>query len=730
MEPWTALDVATVTSKDIFTVPRVIWAAIAACHCIGLPGDEQAKASDIGASPGRPQTAGKAGDTSYPLDKSGYRDGSVLDNPHWIMKLIDTVTANPIIPSNISAIARLVNPDVNCHWTGKGRELQEALTSLLELDKKELSNIVAAGQDIKIGYCQPGVKLVHPLAAYRICRDLDVPLTHDTDLAEMETALLIWLQVPLVMNQYIMMACSLINSRGSRPLWRNGLVSVVHHAHNLGMPNYEELERINHILREQDYKHRPTDIAGLICWTAHHYMTNPMRDRYPLLAIIRLIANSNVSQRELMHIVDDRLPLIYSHDQLEIMARAMGLDCKADMATVDIFNTIVNHSLMENTFYPGAVHPAIGNHDCQVKHTAIRSFTLPNSGKLGSAVRRSRARRTVTAGEDKSPAGGSASDSHGDDELADINQVIVYGTAGTVKYALTFGEMADVLASNHNYNNFLECGTKGRGPTNFSRQAIARLRYLVAENTQVPDAIRVGQIMAEIDLRNSQEFKQWASLRDDYFAADKTVHAGVAKVLMKLERAAMFMRSWTGKGPYPIEAAPQGPDDEVNARVNVALSELEETIIEVDTLRPPATGDTSITSKDSEEHKTKEPGVPEPASLGPVSETAAKTSSDSSEAKTAAKPTADQELAKPAWGTRLMNMPLVTYYRNEFVSPTGSSPRTIRKRIDAVQSGERSRVSDGCIRLSSNLLICTVIRIQQLLKLPPICSLARLKLIQ
>lgn len=518
---WDAFDITG--PVDIFTTPLIVWKQIATCHAIEIK-------------------------------------DSALADPEQLKKLQSAVLMRKLTisrPPKREELIRLrhfVNPSVT-NWTPAS--LQQAINFMLNTDSSVLTE-----KKYEISAPTPeNPKTINILMAYRFCRELKVPLTHDATIGEMVTGLRIWSQPVMILNEYVALACSLVNSRNSRSLWMRGLLAVIHTADSAPLPSYTDLNIANEELREQSYKHRPTTIAGLVCWVAHKYMTNPLRTELPLLTMVRLLSGKENSQNELQHIIDARLPLVYSARQLNIMSQAFGLE--PEPQGIAMFNNITNHIMLQHTFYLARYHPNV-----TAESTCIYGLNIIRHGKKP---------------ETKLDAFSILESKERDENIyMECDELLVYGTSGEAGVAITVRELAESFEKQGNYYNFLAVATEGgrvAKPTgNFDRHSVVRLRHLLTELPTTENTTYLSQVLSMLDLRAAEDAKIWMSVKEKYFTADEKTKIVINELITKLVRVSMFMRSWSGTGPYPIESAPAGNQDQVDQRVGMAIIELQDAV--------------------------------------------------------------------------------------------------------------------------------------------------------
>ena len=217
--------------------------------------------------------------------------------------------------------------------------------------------------------------------------------------------------------------------------------------------------------------------------------------------------------QDLMYIVDTELPCVYSIQQLRSMLITMGIKPDGDSVT-SFYTQVCNYFLTVDTFYP-------------ISHltTDISELTTTCINMI---------------------------------PIADVpsQDLLLYGTINRTKRIVSFDEIADTLAHNGTYNNFMETDRKVAG--NFQDSIVNRLRYLSEKYNKT----KLATIISHIDNKENADAKTWSALRDTYRKTSGETQAKIYNMLLDLIKLGMFMRGWSGKTeqPYPVWEA-KAPTD-------------------------------------------------------------------------------------------------------------------------------------------------------------------------
>lgn len=523
------------------------------------------------------------------------------------------VTLNTSLTSeDLSKIARFVNPDAK--WSDS-KTLLTALSHIL--GKRRVVDLLH--KNIRIMPFDPQhsrSNTVTVCEAYRFCAELMIPLTSLTTVEEMEFGLTVWREHVSVVNTYIGLV--LQTEQATRELLHKGILHTLFMLHKaFKAPKYNALNTAHQELGK--YEKEPKTFAQRVCWIARQHKINILKhtDKPPLLVYAMVLENRWTKVPELSYSIDTDLPLIQTVEQLNVMACTLGLDGD-EQSQKAIYTQVSNHLLTVDTFYP-------------LNQVEFNSRTLTHTAILSNEV------SSMEPGE-----------------------VLVYGTFYTHKYAITFSELCDTLESAGSYRNFFD--TKG-GPSLFPKHVVRRLRFLSDELASKCKS-RLGSILSLIDLKEAKDSKDLMGVSVAYKKASTATKDGIDTLLKDLVECGMYMRNWSGKGPYPIEKVELDPDTSaVDHRINLSILGIREKVMS--SMAPPE--------------------------------------------------------FKLIWG-----LSLVRIKNGSFIPPPGADAvKTLGERLELVQKGHTVG-TDSCVLMSSNYVLSTTIRLMQLLGVPISFSLERL----
>jgi len=159
-----------------------------------------------------------------------------------------------------------------------------------------------------------------------------------------------------------------------------------------------------------------------------------------------------------------------------------------------------------------------------------------------------------------------------------------------------------------------------------------------------------------------------------FFKSLETVDKSNVQIcFQKLMNMAMYMRSWTGEGPYPLQITPALPENVVEENVQKSINQFIDACNKLEHI------------VDSRDVTLKE---------------------------------------------RLLNLPLI-YYRNSTfqLSSSQSEGLTIVQRLDIVRQGSQAAPTVSCIRLTSNWFVATAYHYLQITGILPPFQITQLKLL-
>ena len=184
---------------------------------------------------------------------------------------------------------------------------------------------------------------------------------------------------------------------------------------------------------------------------------------------------------------------------------------------------------------------------------------------------------------------------------------------------------------------------------------------------------KLYMLITEIEVlqdKYGNKIKKFLKLFKVLNATEKT---NVQTCFQRLMDMAMYMRSWTGQGTYPLQITPALPENVVEENVQKAINQFNEACNKLENLL------------DSRDVSVKE---------------------------------------------RLLNLPLI-YYRNSAfqLSSSQSEGLTIGQRLNIVRQGASASPTVSCIRLTSNWFVATAYHYLQITGIMPPFQINQLKLL-
>ncbi len=145
---------------------------------------------------------------------------------------------------------------------------------------------------------------------------------------------------------------------------------------------------------------------------------------------------------------------------------------------------------------------------------------------------------------------------------------------------MRYSELASHLTYNRNFLNPFYRHHPHTGET-FESLAIRKLKLLtqITYPGEPPEAYqdrrRLHNILIEIEIFQDESATKVRELFTLYHQSDDHVKAQIRHVMIKFFELSMYMRGWSGTGPYPISEAPVDNQLEVDTLVTQALSSFE-----------------------------------------------------------------------------------------------------------------------------------------------------------
>lgn len=450
---------------------------------------------------------------------------------------------------------------------------------------------------------QSNPEIISPPMACHYALQVNLPFDSSTTVDELNVGLMVWKNNSKVVNLVIKLCMSMIDDRSCRNVFQRPLSHLVHKAFSSRLPTYDVLNVAHTQLVNRNY-----ELPSI---------------KFTLADLICWIAKrykTNISK--------------YNHPILTAAKLMADVEKSREelshIADIDIPNVFSTEELNEilKTFGIAPVnnpYPIFANH------------VLSNKTFYPSHVISHNLKETLIYREDVNTGG----------------NILIYGSYAKADYAVTFTELAEAFRERKSLN----CP---RAETRFDNHVILRLRYLANNSEHGHSLLSIITMLEATEVSSNEVYRRLAGLS----SGEKQTFVGLLNILVE---CAMYMRSWSGSGGYPIEDAPANPNqEEVDIKVSEVMGKLELKIDE---------------AKDI--------------------------------------------------GKLLLDVPLVIYRNNAFAVPNGAdATRTIGERLELVKKGgSENTSSDSCIRISSCWLLCTAVRCQLILGEKGVCNLERLKYI-
>lgn len=252
------------------------------------------------------------------------------------------------------------------------------------------------------------------------------------------------------------------------------------------------------------------------------------------------------------------------------------------------------------------------------------------------------------------------------DEISDLeyDNVVLYGVRNHPMRAYTYGELADV------FGNLKRFQMPDGNNSIFSERIIQKLYDLCHKDqrsTESDSAFRerleLGEAIDRVRLYLRTNQAQVKEFVERYERFDDNQKQQVRRFITLLMHSAMYMRGWTGEGPYPLSASDTNVEyseqPNIDLRITNSIQELDQMLIELNNLD----GD---------------------------------------------------------FGELTKQLPLIFYhYQSEELLPSTRQEEglTIYERINIVKGGENSSVQ-SCVRMSSNRFAASAYYYMRLLSMP------------
>lgn len=164
-------------------------------------------------------------------------------------------------------------------------------------------------------------------------------------------------------------------------------------------------------------------------------------------------------------------------------------------------------------------------------------------------------------------------------EELEYDEVVTYGVRNETVKAYTYGELADTFKSYIQFKDPIEGEI-------FSEESIDKLFLMsqmdqrITETTEMfEERLNLGREIERVKLYNQIGDKSIRDFQSRYNILNDTNKSHVESVLTKLLHSALYMRGWTGEGPYPLKSEDTNFEMEeqinVDHRVTQSLIELE-----------------------------------------------------------------------------------------------------------------------------------------------------------
>lgn len=557
----------------------------------------------------------------------------------------ETVVSYPLRTEDLPVVAAFLNPDVD--WTEESLEeaFQHLLPFLTPLNAVESEDYCKSGTPYQFGRPTPHEpKLLNFCCLYRICRLHQIPTTPSTTITHLLRMHSMLHKSPPYLRLKITEHCQplncleLIATLAVLPIFPQNSPPEPESEYALGNAEYENLlEHISTFENKSTLLRRVQPLSsGEACVLAainyHYDLTDAL---YPIYEYAQLSSDAlNYTPRDpkmlykfrqdeyayrLDYKFNPRLPrAFYPERSLKDLAYEEGF-LDEDFRFSEPYE-LLQFAYVSETFYHG-------------KYTTITNVETP---LLYDTL-----------------------------QDLDASQVICYGVRDESLVAFTYLELAKFFRQQSSFQNPL---APSETLETRSIRKIKRLcRYIRVHETDEARAARTllfdAIVYVELFMQEKGQFGQ--RLLAAYREATEEDRDRYRAIFQSLLELCMYMRGWSGSGPFPISEAPVDCQNQVDVNVTQALGRFEEVCS----------------------------GDPNPAA---------------------------RILALPLLKYRDGRFVAVS---------DSAQGQTIGSRLALVKLGETADVLVSCIRLTSNLLAASLYRYSDILSLPVPFEIHRLRMI-
>lgn len=566
---------------------------------------------------------------------------NVGDFPQYefLNKLADLAVEVSPSKENFSLIAKFINR--NSVWSADS--LVEALNFLLSFTKDEPPFPVG---DFEYGLQTPASpKKYNACVLYRLCRMKKFPISSSTTIETMASF------VYIVSNE-INLARALLHNCIYSITDRNALVTCYAYLRNF-VPDEDEADNYSIesgytyyydrvVTAHENLKRRrflleriqPQTIEEAIVLAAALYKTDLTPMNNPIKEYNYLATNPSEyipSEEEMQKVVRTEpfylrldnnfnpiLPAdLYDEKDLKLLALAEGFTA-TDLENEQAY-TLLQTARLSDTFYAG-YHRSIVNDETPIGLEVV--------------------------------------------SLIPATCLVSFGSKTERLIAVRFQELASLFVECKSFLNPFK-----KPNENFSQLAMRKLKKIcqstrgVDTNESILEKRNLYMAITEVELLNSNAEAKEVALFVMFTEADESGKVKIQTAISLLFHLSMYMRGWSGSGPYPIEDAPVNNQHEVDVRVTDAIAAFENACSELG-----SGGDKIL----------------------------------------------DLPLLRYRGGEF---MPYIA----------AAEVQSIRNRLKDVKAGEAIQASDSCIRLGSNFFAMSSYRYMEMIRLVPPFDIDRLR---
>lgn len=167
------------------------------------------------------------------------------------------------------------------------------------------------------------------------------------------------------------------------------------------------------------------------------------------------------------------------------------------------------------------------------------------------------------------------------DELDD-NVIVCFGSrADGGMIAFRYNELANRFKHSRNFSNPMARTYPFTGDV-FEARAINKLKFMTSHprpgesQEAAEERYSLSRAIVETELFNDDNHRTALMLHETYHQLNPTAQEHVRETFNLLLQLSMFMRGWSGQGPYPIRDAPVSNQTEVDLRVTQGISRFED----------------------------------------------------------------------------------------------------------------------------------------------------------